>query len=189
MVACRSHAGHSPATAPAAPLTCAFKPGGRFSRSGAGTLAELTALGKPALFVPLASSAGNEQAHNARHLQEAGAAITGSVERKSPALPHGRVRLPGGGARGPRQSAVRHHRTVLGGVTRRRSRGRWSPQAWRRVERTGPEGTARAKGLPGAALRCPLLADGSGPVPRREVGRVARRKTKRPDWLVLLTWP
>ncbi|WP_031174030.1 UDP-N-acetylglucosamine--N-acetylmuramyl-(pentapeptide) pyrophosphoryl-undecaprenol N-acetylglucosamine transferase [Streptomyces durhamensis] len=45
------------------------------SRSGAGTLAELTALGKPAVFVPLASSAGNEQAHNARHLQEAGAAV------------------------------------------------------------------------------------------------------------------
>lgn len=45
------------------------------SRSGAGTLAELTALGKPAVFVPLASSAGNEQAHNARHLQESGAAV------------------------------------------------------------------------------------------------------------------
>ncbi|MGW3495522.1 UDP-N-acetylglucosamine--N-acetylmuramyl-(pentapeptide) pyrophosphoryl-undecaprenol N-acetylglucosamine transferase [Streptomyces sp. NPDC001020] len=45
------------------------------SRSGAGTLAELTALGKPAVFVPLASSAGNEQAYNARHLQEAGAAV------------------------------------------------------------------------------------------------------------------
>ncbi|GAA2104426.1 undecaprenyldiphospho-muramoylpentapeptide beta-N-acetylglucosaminyltransferase [Streptomyces albiaxialis] len=45
------------------------------SRSGAGTLAELTALGKPAVFVPLASSAGNEQAHNARHLQQAGAAV------------------------------------------------------------------------------------------------------------------
>jgi UDP-N-acetylglucosamine--N-acetylmuramyl-(pentapeptide) pyrophosphoryl-undecaprenol N-acetylglucosamine transferase len=45
------------------------------SRSGAGTLAELTALGKPAVFIPLASSAGNEQAHNARHLQDAGAAV------------------------------------------------------------------------------------------------------------------
>lgn len=45
------------------------------SRSGAGTLAELTALGKPAVFVPLASSAGNEQAHNARHLRDAGAAL------------------------------------------------------------------------------------------------------------------
>ncbi|MCX5441311.1 glycosyltransferase [Streptomyces sp. NBC_00063] len=44
-------------------------------RSGAGTLAELTALGKPAVFVPLASSAGNEQAHNARHLEKAGAAV------------------------------------------------------------------------------------------------------------------
>ncbi|MEW2546650.1 UDP-N-acetylglucosamine--N-acetylmuramyl-(pentapeptide) pyrophosphoryl-undecaprenol N-acetylglucosamine transferase [Streptomyces sp. NPDC047002] len=45
------------------------------SRSGAGTLAELTALGKPAVFVPLASAAGDEQAHNARHLQESGAAV------------------------------------------------------------------------------------------------------------------
>ncbi|MER7997908.1 UDP-N-acetylglucosamine--N-acetylmuramyl-(pentapeptide) pyrophosphoryl-undecaprenol N-acetylglucosamine transferase [Streptomyces sp. NPDC095613] len=51
------------------------------SRSGAGTLAELTALGKPAVFVPLASSAGNEQAHNAQHLEDAGAAValTGEV--------------------------------------------------------------------------------------------------------------
>jgi UDP-N-acetylglucosamine--N-acetylmuramyl-(pentapeptide) pyrophosphoryl-undecaprenol N-acetylglucosamine transferase len=45
------------------------------SRSGAGTLAELTPLGKAAVFIPLATSAGNEQAHNARHLQEAGAAV------------------------------------------------------------------------------------------------------------------
>ncbi|MFF2327739.1 MULTISPECIES: glycosyltransferase [unclassified Streptomyces] len=45
------------------------------ARSGAGTLAELTALGKPAVFIPLASSAGGEQAHNARHLAEAGAAV------------------------------------------------------------------------------------------------------------------
>ncbi|WP_035868331.1 UDP-N-acetylglucosamine--N-acetylmuramyl-(pentapeptide) pyrophosphoryl-undecaprenol N-acetylglucosamine transferase [Kitasatospora cheerisanensis] len=45
------------------------------SRSGAGTLAELTALGKAAVFVPLASSAGNEQAHNATHLQQSGAAM------------------------------------------------------------------------------------------------------------------
>ncbi|PKV82613.1 glycosyltransferase [Streptomyces sp. TLI_146] len=45
------------------------------SRSGAGTLAELTALGKPAVFLPLASAAGNEQAHNAAHLEESGAAV------------------------------------------------------------------------------------------------------------------
>lgn len=45
------------------------------SRSGAGTIAELTALGKAAVLVPLASSAGNEQAHNARHLHDAGAAV------------------------------------------------------------------------------------------------------------------
>ncbi|MFF3258350.1 glycosyltransferase [Streptomyces sp. NPDC002932] len=55
------------------------------SRSGAGTLAELTALGKPAVFVPLATSAGNEQAHNARHLAEAGAAVAllGEVTEES----------------------------------------------------------------------------------------------------------
>ncbi|MGW6404488.1 UDP-N-acetylglucosamine--N-acetylmuramyl-(pentapeptide) pyrophosphoryl-undecaprenol N-acetylglucosamine transferase [Streptomyces sp. NPDC055134] len=45
------------------------------SRSGAGTIAELTALGKAPVLVPLASSAGNEQAHNAAHLEQAGAAV------------------------------------------------------------------------------------------------------------------
>ncbi len=45
------------------------------SRSGAGTIAELTALGKAAVLVPLASSAGDEQRHNARHLQDSGAAV------------------------------------------------------------------------------------------------------------------
>jgi len=45
------------------------------SRSGAGTLAEVTALGKAAVLVPLASAAGNEQAHNARFLRDAGAAV------------------------------------------------------------------------------------------------------------------
>lgn len=44
------------------------------SRSGAGTIAELTALGKATVFIPLATSAGDEQRHNARHLQEQGAA-------------------------------------------------------------------------------------------------------------------
>lgn len=45
------------------------------SRSGAGTIAELTAVGKPAVLIPLATSAGGEQAHNARHLQDVGAAV------------------------------------------------------------------------------------------------------------------
>ncbi|WP_280453253.1 UDP-N-acetylglucosamine--N-acetylmuramyl-(pentapeptide) pyrophosphoryl-undecaprenol N-acetylglucosamine transferase [Nocardia cyriacigeorgica] len=45
-------------------------------RAGAGTLAELTALGKPAVLIPLASSAGGEQARAARLLEQAGAAIT-----------------------------------------------------------------------------------------------------------------
>ncbi|QES51762.1 UDP-N-acetylglucosamine--N-acetylmuramyl-(pentapeptide) pyrophosphoryl-undecaprenol N-acetylglucosamine transferase [Streptomyces venezuelae] len=58
------------------------------SRSGAGTLAELTALGKPAVFVPLASSAGNEQAHNARHLADAGAAVALLDEVNADTLRH-----------------------------------------------------------------------------------------------------
>ncbi|MEV0027881.1 UDP-N-acetylglucosamine--N-acetylmuramyl-(pentapeptide) pyrophosphoryl-undecaprenol N-acetylglucosamine transferase [Nocardia sp. NPDC050793] len=45
-------------------------------RAGAGTIAELTALGKAAVLIPLASSAGGEQARAARLLEQAGAAIT-----------------------------------------------------------------------------------------------------------------
>lgn len=44
------------------------------SRSGAGTLAELTALGKPSVLIPLVPTGGDEQEHNARYLQQAGAA-------------------------------------------------------------------------------------------------------------------
>ena len=44
------------------------------ARSGAGTIAELSALGKPAILIPLASSAGGEQTFNARYLDERGAA-------------------------------------------------------------------------------------------------------------------
>ncbi|MGV9675688.1 undecaprenyldiphospho-muramoylpentapeptide beta-N-acetylglucosaminyltransferase [Nocardia sp. NPDC003482] len=45
-------------------------------RSGAGTIAELTAIGKPAILIPLASAAGNEQAHNAAQLEITGAAVS-----------------------------------------------------------------------------------------------------------------
>jgi UDP-N-acetylglucosamine--N-acetylmuramyl-(pentapeptide) pyrophosphoryl-undecaprenol N-acetylglucosamine transferase len=45
------------------------------SRSGAGTIAEIAALGRAAVLVPLATSAGDEQRHNARHLAQAGAAV------------------------------------------------------------------------------------------------------------------
>ncbi|MEV0254752.1 UDP-N-acetylglucosamine--N-acetylmuramyl-(pentapeptide) pyrophosphoryl-undecaprenol N-acetylglucosamine transferase [Streptomyces sp. NPDC050732] len=45
------------------------------SRSGAGTISELTALGKAAVLIPLATSVGNEQVHNARHLADNGAAV------------------------------------------------------------------------------------------------------------------
>jgi UDP-N-acetylglucosamine--N-acetylmuramyl-(pentapeptide) pyrophosphoryl-undecaprenol N-acetylglucosamine transferase len=44
------------------------------SRSGAGTVAELTALGKPCIFIPLVPTGGDEQRRNALHLAEVGAA-------------------------------------------------------------------------------------------------------------------
>ncbi len=44
-------------------------------RSGAGTVTELAALGKPALFIPLVPTGGDEQTRNARRSMEAGAAV------------------------------------------------------------------------------------------------------------------
>ncbi|MEU0519100.1 undecaprenyldiphospho-muramoylpentapeptide beta-N-acetylglucosaminyltransferase [Streptosporangium sp. NPDC006007] len=44
------------------------------SRSGAGTVAELTAVGRPSVLIPLIPSAGDEQRQNARYLAEVGAA-------------------------------------------------------------------------------------------------------------------
>ena len=44
-------------------------------RSGAGTVTELAALGKPALFIPLVPTGGDEQTRNARRSVEAGAAV------------------------------------------------------------------------------------------------------------------
>ena len=43
-------------------------------RSGAGTVSEVCALGKPALFIPLVPTGGDEQTKNARRLQSIGAA-------------------------------------------------------------------------------------------------------------------
>ncbi|MGW3944400.1 UDP-N-acetylglucosamine--N-acetylmuramyl-(pentapeptide) pyrophosphoryl-undecaprenol N-acetylglucosamine transferase [Streptomyces phaeochromogenes] len=45
------------------------------SRAGAGTLAELTAIGKPAILIPLEPTAANEQRRNAEYLAEHGAAV------------------------------------------------------------------------------------------------------------------
>lgn len=45
------------------------------SRSGAGTLSELFALGKPSVLVPLVPTGGDEQRRNARHAADEGAAV------------------------------------------------------------------------------------------------------------------
>ncbi|WP_344637337.1 UDP-N-acetylglucosamine--N-acetylmuramyl-(pentapeptide) pyrophosphoryl-undecaprenol N-acetylglucosamine transferase [Kitasatospora cystarginea] len=45
------------------------------SRAGAGTLAELTAIGKPAVLIPLEPTAADEQRRNADYLAEHGAAV------------------------------------------------------------------------------------------------------------------
>lgn len=44
-------------------------------RSGAGTVTEAAAVGKPALFIPLVPTGGDEQTRNARRSAEAGAAV------------------------------------------------------------------------------------------------------------------
>lgn len=57
------------------------------SRSGAGTVAEVCALGKPGLFIPLVPTGGDEQTRNARRLADAGAAqILPSAQLTGPAL-------------------------------------------------------------------------------------------------------
>jgi UDP-N-acetylglucosamine--N-acetylmuramyl-(pentapeptide) pyrophosphoryl-undecaprenol N-acetylglucosamine transferase len=45
------------------------------SRAGAGAIAEICAVGRPSILLPLPSAAGNHQFFNARALEKAGAAI------------------------------------------------------------------------------------------------------------------
>ena len=54
-------------------------------RSGAMTVAELSAAGLPAVFVPFARAVDNHQWHNARHLSASGAGILAPEARLSPA--------------------------------------------------------------------------------------------------------
>ncbi|MFF5081756.1 glycosyltransferase [Actinoplanes sp. NPDC000266] len=54
------------------------------ARSGAGTVAELTALGKASVLIPYPYSAGDEQRVTARHLAEAGAAATLDGDQANP---------------------------------------------------------------------------------------------------------
>jgi UDP-N-acetylglucosamine--N-acetylmuramyl-(pentapeptide) pyrophosphoryl-undecaprenol N-acetylglucosamine transferase len=53
-------------------------------RAGAGTVAELTALGKPSLLIPLPQSGGGEQEVNARLMQSAGAAVVIAQPQATP---------------------------------------------------------------------------------------------------------
>lgn len=54
------------------------------SRSGAGTVAELTALGKPSILIPYPHSAGDEQRLTARYLDKLGAAIMLDGDQATP---------------------------------------------------------------------------------------------------------
>jgi UDP-N-acetylglucosamine--N-acetylmuramyl-(pentapeptide) pyrophosphoryl-undecaprenol N-acetylglucosamine transferase len=45
------------------------------SRSGASTVAELSAIGRPAILVPLPGALDQDQLHNARVLEKAGGAV------------------------------------------------------------------------------------------------------------------
>jgi len=56
------------------------------SRSGAGTIAELIAVGKPGILVPLPQSAGGEQKKNAQLLEKAGGAIVLDQAGTSPEM-------------------------------------------------------------------------------------------------------
>lgn len=53
-------------------------------RAGAGTVAELTYLGKPGLLIPLPGSGGGEQDENARTLADAGGAVTLAQDEATP---------------------------------------------------------------------------------------------------------
>jgi UDP-N-acetylglucosamine--N-acetylmuramyl-(pentapeptide) pyrophosphoryl-undecaprenol N-acetylglucosamine transferase len=53
-------------------------------RAGAGTVAELTYLGKPGLLIPLPGSGGGEQEENARTLADAGAAVILAQDEATP---------------------------------------------------------------------------------------------------------
>jgi UDP-N-acetylglucosamine--N-acetylmuramyl-(pentapeptide) pyrophosphoryl-undecaprenol N-acetylglucosamine transferase len=58
------------------------------SRSGASTVAELAAAGKPAVLVPFAAAADDHQTRNAEEMVRAGAAV---MLKESEVLDHGRV--------------------------------------------------------------------------------------------------
>lgn len=62
-------------------------------RSGAGTVAELCLLGKPALYVPLVPTGGDEQTRNARMCQEVGAAEILEQKDLTPAALLSRVKV------------------------------------------------------------------------------------------------
>ena len=55
-------------------------------RSGAGTVAELAALGKPSILIPLPGTGGDEATKNARVLADAGAAILIPQSEATPEL-------------------------------------------------------------------------------------------------------
>ena len=130
------------------------------SCSGAGTIAELTALDKAAVYIPLASSGGGEPRHNARHLHEAGAAVALLDE----VTPHAWARRS---VRAHRLPSPRRHRAtspVPRGV-------RTQPNAPLTSSSSLPLGDARSP-------RCPV-ASGVLVLDSRRVLRSPRRESSR----------
>lgn len=61
------------------------------ARSGAGTVAELTALGKASILIPYPVSAGDEQRITARHLEKQGAAVMLDGDQATPGHLHAAI--------------------------------------------------------------------------------------------------
>jgi UDP-N-acetylglucosamine--N-acetylmuramyl-(pentapeptide) pyrophosphoryl-undecaprenol N-acetylglucosamine transferase len=149
------------------------------SRSGAGTIAELTALGKASVLIPLPTSAGDEQRHNARHLAACGAAIALDGAVSADALT---------AAIGPLLADPVHRAAIAAGA---RAQGR--PDAAERLADTVlaaagqqaplPASGTSARGLPGLATvsRCRARSPGAGVI-RRPRRRLVRRAGSGRPW-------
>jgi len=100
------------------------------TRSGATTLAEITALGLPAILIPSPNVVNNHQYYNARLLEKAGAALL--LEEKDFAEPALLVRMAEAGKRLAVPDAAARLRRCLYEIAERR--GKTNQKGCRRIE-------------------------------------------------------